>query len=52
VIVLEPDGAFLAQYRAEGVLDEMEALAVDEAAGRLIIFSGGHLYVAYPPPLP
>jgi hypothetical protein len=46
VVVLGPDGAFLAQLRAEGFFDGLEALTVDEAAGRLYVFSNGQLYVA------
>jgi hypothetical protein len=58
VVVLEPDGAFLAQFRADealdtkGALDELESLAVDEAAGRFYVFGGGRLYVAPLPLLP
>lgn len=46
VIALGPDGAFHAQFRAEGAFDELEALAVDEMAGRLYVVNGGRLYVA------
>ncbi|HIC94933.1 MAG TPA: hypothetical protein EYP09_11920 [Anaerolineae bacterium] len=46
VIVLEPDGDFQVQFRAEGAFEELEALAVDEAARRLYVVSGGRLYVA------
>ncbi|MBE9508764.1 MAG: hypothetical protein IMY86_12035, partial [Chloroflexi bacterium] len=49
VLVFEPDGTFRAQLHAEDAFDELEALAVDEAARRLYVFSGGQLYVA---PLP
>jgi hypothetical protein len=49
VVVLEPDGAFRAQFHAEGAFDGLEALVVNEAAGRLYIFSGGRLYVALLP---
>ncbi len=49
VVALGPDGAFQAQFRAGGAFDALEALAVDEAAGRLYVISGGRLYVA---PLP
>lgn len=46
VIVLEPDGTFHAQFRAEDVLGELESLVVNEAAGRLYVFSGGRLFAA------
>jgi hypothetical protein len=46
IIVLGPDGGFQAQLRADEAFDELETLAVDEAAGRLYILSGGKLYVA------
>jgi hypothetical protein len=49
VVVLEPDGAFRAQFHAEGAFDDLEALVVNEAAGRLYVFSGGRLYVALLP---
>jgi hypothetical protein len=52
VVVLEPDGAFCAQFRADEAFDALEALAVDEAAGRFYAFSGGRLYVAPLPRLP
>jgi hypothetical protein len=58
VVVLEADGAFLAEFRADeaydtaGALNALEALAVDEAAGRFYAFSGGRLYVAPLPLLP
>jgi hypothetical protein len=46
VVVLGSDGAFQAQFRADEAFDALEALAVDEAAGRLYVVSGGRLYVA------
>jgi hypothetical protein len=46
VVALGPDGAFQAQFRADEAFDALEALAVDEAAGRLYAVSGGRLYVA------
>ena len=46
VIVLEPDGTFHAQFRAEDVFGELESLVVNEAAGRLYAFSGGRLFAA------
>jgi len=46
VIVLGPDGAFQAQLRADEAFGALESLAVDEAAGRLYVISGGRLYVA------
>ncbi len=46
VVVLGPDGAFQAQFRADEAFDALEALAVDEAARRLYVISGGRLYVA------
>ncbi len=52
VIVLEADGAFRAQFRTDEAFNELEALAVDEAAGRFYVFSGGRLLVAPLPLLP
>ncbi len=50
VVALEPDdGAFCAQFRAEGIFDQLESLAVDEITGRLYVIDGGRLYTA---PLP
>jgi hypothetical protein len=46
VAVLESDGTFRAQFRAEGAFDDLEALTVDEADKRLYVLSGGRLYVA------
>jgi hypothetical protein len=46
VVVLESDGAFRAQFRAEGAFDDLEALTVNEADKRLYVLSGGRLYVA------
>jgi hypothetical protein len=46
VLVFGPDGGFTAQLCTEEAFDELEALAVDEAARRLYAFSGGQLYVA------
>jgi sugar lactone lactonase YvrE len=46
VVVLELDGTFQAQFRADDAFDALEALAVDEAAGRLYVVSGGRLYAA------
>ena len=46
VIVLKPDGDFQAQFRAGEAFVGLEALAVDEAAGRLYVVSRGRLYVA------
>jgi hypothetical protein len=46
VVVLELDGTFRAQFRADDAFDALEALAVDEAAGRLYVVSGGRLYAA------
>ncbi len=46
VIEFKPDGEFHAQFRAAGAFDELEALAVDETAGRLYVISGGRLYAA------
>lgn len=46
VIVLSPEGAFRNQLRAEGAFDGLEALAVDEAQGRLYALSEGRLYMA------
>ena len=49
VVVLGPDGSFRAQLRTEEAFDALEALAVDEAAGRLYVISGGSLYSAVLP---
>jgi len=49
VVVLGPDGAFRAQFRADEAFDALEALAVDEAARRLYVVSGGQFYVAVLP---
>lgn len=49
VVALKSDGTFEAQFRAAEAFGALEALAVDEAAGRLYVVSGGRLYVA---PLP
>jgi hypothetical protein len=46
VVVLGPDGVFQEQYCADEAFDVLEALAVDEAARRLYVISGGRLYVA------
>ncbi|MFQ6101506.1 MAG: hypothetical protein ACE5OS_09785 [Anaerolineae bacterium] len=46
VIALEPDGAFRAQFRADRIFDELEALAVDEITGQLYVIDGGRLYTA------
>jgi hypothetical protein len=46
VVVLELDGTFRAQFRADDAFDALEALAVDQAAGRLYVVSGGRLYAA------
>jgi hypothetical protein len=52
IVVLGPDGDFQAQFCAQGTFDALEALAVDEGAGRLYVFGGGWLYVVPLPPLP
>ncbi|MBN1810835.1 MAG: hypothetical protein JXA14_03270, partial [Anaerolineae bacterium] len=52
VVVLEADGTFRAQFRTDEAFNELEALAVDEAAGRFYVFSGGRLLVAPLPLLP
>ena len=46
VVVLGPDGAFQAQLQADRAFDALEALAVDEAARRLYVVSGGTLLAA------
>jgi hypothetical protein len=46
VVVLEPDGAFQAQFRADGAFDDLEALTVNEVDKRLYVLSGGRLYLA------
>jgi hypothetical protein len=46
VVVLELDGTFRAQFRADDAFDSLEALAVDQAAGRLYVISGGRLCAA------
>lgn len=50
VVTLAPDGSFRNQFYARGgAFDALEALAVDEAAGRLYTLSGGRIYaVALP----
>jgi hypothetical protein len=52
VVVLEADGVFRAQFRADEAFNMLEALAVDEAAGRFYALSGGRLLVAPLPLLP
>jgi hypothetical protein len=52
VVVLEADGTFRAQFRTDEAFNELEALAVDEAARRFYAFSGGRLFVAPLPLLP
>jgi hypothetical protein len=52
VVVLEADGAFRAQFRTDEAFNELEALAVDEAARRFYALSGGRLFVAPLPLLP
>jgi hypothetical protein len=49
VVALAPEGDFLVQFRADTAFDALEALAVDEAMGRLYVISDGQLYMA---PLP
>jgi len=44
VVQLESDGRFAAQLRAEGGFEALEALAVNEAEGRLYVLDGGRLY--------
>jgi hypothetical protein len=46
VVVLDPDGAFHAQFRADEAFDALESLAVDEAAKRLYVISDGELFMA------
>lgn len=46
VVVLGSDGTFREQFCTDEAFDELEALAVDEAAGRLYVVSGGRLHVA------
>jgi hypothetical protein len=46
IVVLEADGSFRGQLRADGHFDALETLAVDEAARRLYVVSEGQLYVA------
>ena len=49
VVTLGPDGAFQVQFRAGEAFGALESLAVDEAARRLYVISGGQLYLV---PLP
>ena len=53
VVVWGPDGAFRSQLRPAQppgeAFDALEALAVEEASGRLYIISGGQLYLALLP---
>ncbi len=44
IVVLEPDGAFQKQIRTDGNFDGLEALTVDETAGRLYILNKGTVY--------
>lgn len=46
VIVLSPDGRFQSQLRAEPPLASLEALAVNQAEGRLYVLAGGQVYAA------
>lgn len=46
VLVLEADGAFRAQLRAEGAFDNLQTFAVDEANRRLFAIGNGQIYVA------
>jgi len=49
VLVLGPDGAFRAQFRADDVFDNLEAAVMDESTARLYGLSDGRLYVAFLP---
>jgi hypothetical protein len=46
VVALGPDGEFLSQFYAGEAFDMLEDLAVDEAMQRMVVISGGRLYVA------
>ena len=46
VVQLDSDGSFRAQLRAEDSFGALEALAVNEAEGRLYVLDGGRLYAA------
>jgi hypothetical protein len=52
VVVLEPDGVFVAQFKTDVAFDSLEAVAVDETAERFYAFSGDRLYMASLPRLP
>ena len=46
VVELHPDGRFKAQFRADGMFDALEAVAVGEGSERLYVLDGGQLYAA------
>ena len=52
VVVLEPDGTFVAQFKTENAFDSLEAVAVDETAERFYALGSDRLYMASLPRLP
>jgi len=44
IVVLGPDGSFQSQLRAEPSLKSLEALAVNQAEGRLYVLAAGKVY--------
>jgi hypothetical protein len=53
VLQFNPDGAFIRQFRAAGdAFDALQDLVVDEGSARMLVMSGGKLYVAHIPALP
>ncbi|MFW6082420.1 MAG: hypothetical protein ACOC8C_00055 [Chloroflexota bacterium] len=46
IIALTPEGHFQGQYRTDPPLTSMEAIAVDQAQGRLYLIDGGDVYRA------
>lgn len=49
IVALDPEGNFQAQFRVEGALGDLEALAVDQAEARFYVLDGGQLYAASMP---
>jgi hypothetical protein len=46
IVVLGPDGSFQSQLRAEAPFASLEALAVNQAEGRLYVLAAGKVYAA------
>jgi hypothetical protein len=49
VVVLNAEGVFQAQFRAEGAFDDLEALAMNETMSHMYVLNSGQLYAL---PLP